>query len=248
MENPVILPTTKTALQNFLRIWKQDPIAQQTLCIAPLHIFICNPEEPDQITDITIEIEEPNETDKILETSDEQIIQTEPITLEEVLNEAEINWEEPQFADNTEQILKENKNSKNIQKLIDDLTQPLKLTRSQTNPFLASTWQSQLEKIIDRLQENRKSKKGRMGLLEAHYYLGKLLHENILNHNQIQNKLEQTFGERRTRLLWTSAQRQWKLFTTCDKTRIYQNELISITKIMKLKEAEFSILLSSLNL
>ncbi len=60
MENLTLSPTTRIALQNFLQIWKQDPLAQQTLCIAPQNIFICDPQRLDQITDITIEVEEPN--------------------------------------------------------------------------------------------------------------------------------------------------------------------------------------------
>ena len=234
MENLTLSPTTRIALQNFLQIWKQDPLAQQTLCIAPQNIFICDPQRPDQITDITIEVEEPNDIEQENSFSIEEFIEIELGN-----NEAKkITREEPKVC---------NKNTKEIQELLEDLTRPLKPTESRPNPFLALTWEKQVENIIKRLQESRKSKKGRIGILEAHYYLGKLLEENISQHDQIKRQLEYKFGEHRTRDLWTSAQRQRELFTTCDRSRLYQNETITVTKILKLKETEFTILLSSLS-
>ena len=79
-------------------------------------------------------------------------------------------------------------------------------------------------------------------------YLEELLEKNINHHNQIKDQLEQKFGKYRTRDLWTSVQRQRALFNTCNKSRIYQNETIGVTKILKLKEPEFSTLLSSLSI
>ena len=234
MKNLTLSPTTRTALQNFLQIWKQDPLAQQTLCIVPQNIFICNPQRLDQITDITIEVEEPNDIEQENSFSIEEFIEIELGN-----NEAKkITREEPKVC---------NKNTKEIQELLEDLTRPLKLIKSHPNPFLALTWEKQVENIIKRLQESRKSKKGRIGILEAHYYLGKLLEENISQHDQIKRQLEHKFGERRTRDLWTSAQRQRELFAICDRSYLYQNETITITKILKLKETEFTILLSSLS-
>src|SRR5437868_755827 len=234
MENLTLSLTTRIALQNFLQIWKQDPLAQQTLCIVPQNIFICDPQRPDQITDITIEVEEPNDIEQENSFSIEEFIEIELGN-----NEAKkITREEPKVC---------NKNTKEIQELLEDLTRPLKPTESRPNPFLALTWEKQVENIIKRLQESRKSKKGRIGILEAHYYLGKLLEENISQHDQIKRQLEHKFGERRTRDLWTSAQRQRELFTTCDRSHLYQNETITVMKILKLKETEFTILLSSLS-
>ena len=234
MKNLTLTLTTRTALQNFLQIWKQDPLAQQTLCITPQNIFICDPQRLDQITDITIEVEEPNDIEQENSFSIEEFIDIELGS-----NEAkETTREEPKVC---------NKNTKEIQELLEDLTRPLKPTESRPNPFLALTWEKQVENIIKRLQESRKSKKGRIGILEAHYYLGKLLEENISQHDQIKRQLEHKFGERRTRDLWTSAQRQRELFAICDRSYLYQNETITITKILKLKETEFTILLSSLS-
>ena len=78
MENLTLSLTTRIALQNFLQIWKQDPLAQQTLCIAPQNIFICDPQRPDQITDITIEVEEPNDIEQENSFSIEEFIDIEP--------------------------------------------------------------------------------------------------------------------------------------------------------------------------
>src|SRR5437764_607673 len=93
-------------------------------------------------------------------------------------------------------------------------------TRTTLQNFL-QIWKKQVENIIKRLQESRKSKKGCIGILEAHYYLGKLLEENISQHDQIKRQLEHKFDERQTRDLWTSAQRQKELFTICDRSRLY---------------------------
>src|SRR5205085_3248059 len=234
MENLTLSPTTRIALQNFLQIWKQDPLAQQTLCIAPQNIFICDPQRPDQITDITMEVEEPNDIEQENSFSIEEFIDIELGS-----NEAKkTTREEPKVC---------NKNTKEIQELLEDLTRPLKLIESRPNPFLALTWEKQVENIIKRLQESRKSKKGYIRILEAHYYLGKLLERNISQHDQIKRQLEHKFGERRTRDLWTSAQRLRELFTTCDRSCFYQNKTIIVTKILKLKETEFTILFSSLS-
>ena len=204
------------------------------MCIAPQNIFICDPQRPDQITDITIEVEEPNDIEQENSFSIEEYIDIELGS-----NKAkETTHKEPKVC---------NKNTKEIQELLEDLTRPLKPTESRPNPFLALTWEKQVENIIKRLQESRKSKKGRIGILEAHYYLEKLLEENISQHDQIKRQLEHKFGKRRTRDLWTSAQRQRELFAICDRSRLYQNETITITKILKLKETEFTILLSSLS-
>ena len=90
MENLTLLPITKTALQKFLQIWKQDLLTQQTLCIALQNIFICDLQRSNQITDITAKLEEPN--------SIENIEQENTFSLEEILN-IEFN--------NKEDILKE---------------------------------------------------------------------------------------------------------------------------------------------
>ena len=77
MENLILSSTTRTALQNFLQIWKQDLLVQQTLCIAPQNIFICDPQRPDQITDITMEVEEPNDIEQENSFSIEEFIEIE---------------------------------------------------------------------------------------------------------------------------------------------------------------------------
>ena len=114
MENLTLSPTTKTALQKFLQIWKQDPLAQQTLCIASQNIFICDLQRPDQITDITADLEEPNlidNTEKENEFSIEEFIDIE------FTDEAqEITLEEPKI------IVNNTKEIENIQELLEDLT------------------------------------------------------------------------------------------------------------------------------
>ena len=123
MENLTLLPTTRAALQNFLQIWKQDPLAQQTLCIAPQNIFICDPQRPDQITDITIELEEPNDIEQENSFSIEEFIDIELGS-----NEAkETTREEPEVCI---------KNTKEIQELLKDLTHYLSRLKVIQTPFL----------------------------------------------------------------------------------------------------------------
>ena len=108
MENLTLSSTTRTALQKFLQIWKQDPLAQQTLCIAPQNIFICDPQRPDQITDITIELEEPNDIEQ-----ENSFSIGEFIDIDLGSNEAkETTLEEPKAS---------NKNTEEIQELLEDL-------------------------------------------------------------------------------------------------------------------------------
>lgn len=123
MENSTLLSTTRIALQNFLQIWKQDPLAQQTLCISPQNIFICNPEEPDQITDITNELEEPNTTN-ITEQENNRLF-------EEFVNlEFNIEAQEESNIPPNPEVAKINELTENLQELYEDLTQPLKLIES----------------------------------------------------------------------------------------------------------------------
>src|SRR5437868_6899807 len=126
MENLTLSPTTRTALQNFLQIWKQDPLVQQTLCIAHQNIFICDPQRLDQITDITIEVEEPNNIEQ-----ENSFLIEEFIDIELGSNEAkETTREKPKVC---------NKNTKDIQELLEDLTRLLKPIESRPNSFLALT-------------------------------------------------------------------------------------------------------------
>ena len=105
IENLILSPTTRTALQNFLQIWKQDPLAQQTLYIALQNIFICDLQRPDQITDITIEVEEPNDIEQ-----ENSFMIKEFIDIELSSNEAkETTCKEPKVC---------NKNTKEIQELL----------------------------------------------------------------------------------------------------------------------------------
>ena len=121
------------------------------MCIALQNIFICDSQRPDQITDITADLEEPNLIDNT-EKENEFLIK-EFINIEFANKAQEITLEEPKTTvDNTKEI-------ENIQDLLEDLTQLLKPTESRPNPFLALTWKNQLENIIKRLQESRKSRK-----------------------------------------------------------------------------------------
>jgi hypothetical protein len=108
------------------------------LCISPQNIFICDIKEPNQITDITTELEEPNaeeENNRLFEEFLDLEFNTENETQEE-LNIM-----------NNDEILRSNQLAENLQELYEDLTRLLKLTESYPNSFLASNWQNELENI-----------------------------------------------------------------------------------------------------
>src|SRR5690242_18054970 len=53
MHNNTLQPITIQALQYFLTIWRQDPAAQNNLEICSSNIFLWNPNDPNNTSDIT---------------------------------------------------------------------------------------------------------------------------------------------------------------------------------------------------
>jgi len=53
MHNNTLQPITIQALQYFLTIWRQDPAAQNNLEICSSNIFLWNPNDPNDTSDIT---------------------------------------------------------------------------------------------------------------------------------------------------------------------------------------------------
>ncbi|CAG8646887.1 5225_t:CDS:1 [Ambispora leptoticha] len=53
MHNTTLQPVTIQALQYFLTIWRQDPAAQNNLEICSQNIFLWNPNDPNDTSDIT---------------------------------------------------------------------------------------------------------------------------------------------------------------------------------------------------
>ena len=87
MEQPQ--PETMQALQNFLTIWRQDPISQQTLTITTESVLVWNLLDPEQATDITSLIEwlPLQETESIEDSQKEKSKELETTKTERILQD-----------------------------------------------------------------------------------------------------------------------------------------------------------------
>jgi hypothetical protein len=118
-------PETVIALNNFLRVWKQDPASQNHLDISPQNICLWSEQEPEKVVNLNSIIDAPVEIsfDEFLQIETEVPPYIEEITSAEVVTELE------------------NTSSTNaFTCLVDDLKQtPTPTTRTLTNPFIGGT-------------------------------------------------------------------------------------------------------------
>jgi hypothetical protein len=226
-------PQTAAALQNFLQLWYKDPASQHNLWITPQAITLCDNEDLTQQLDLTpILTETVNSVDTIIEPEVEPLTFYEPETELVTFNEIE--------SELTESLTLQIK-SENIRQIHNKLNQQEQPTIiSRPNPFLANTWEAQLNRILDRFKEIRKSKMGYIGLLEAHYYLGKTIMNNLENQDRIRMVIRQQYGERKTRDIWKGALRLREIFEIKLIALLYQTKKLSITQVIRLTETEFT--------
>ena len=137
----------------------------------------------------------------------------------------------------------------NVRQIYNELNQQEQPTEtSRINPFLANTLENQLKRILDRLKEMSKTKIGHIGLLEAHYYLGKIIHNNQEKQDRIRAVIQQRFSERKTRDIWKCAIRLREVFEIKSLGLLYQTKKLTITQITHLTETEFTELLQVLRI
>src|SRR6201988_878068 len=127
-------PETVIALNNFLRIWKQDSASQKHLDISPQNIYLWNEQEPENAVDLNPLI------DTSVEINFDEFLQIEtevPLTAEEATS-AEVTTESENHPSINDLTL-----------LINDLKQtPAPTTRTITNLFSGGTWKDQVNRIL----------------------------------------------------------------------------------------------------
>ncbi|CAG8558656.1 7443_t:CDS:2, partial [Gigaspora rosea] len=127
-------PETVIALNNFLRIWKQDPASQNHLDISPQNIYLWSDQEPENAVDLNPLIGAPVEIDfdEFLQIETEVPPSAVEVTPAEVATE-----------------LENNVSATNFTCLVDDLKQtPAPTVRTLTNPFIGGTWKDQANRIL----------------------------------------------------------------------------------------------------
>src|ERR1700752_4720116 len=142
-------PETVIALNNFLRIWKQNPASQKHLDISPQNIYFWDEQEPENVVNLNPLINTPVEInfDKFLQ------IETEVSLPAEVITE-----------------YKNHPSTNDLTLLVNDLKQtPAPTTRTITNPFSGETWKDQVDQILKSLSKPGRTQVSLNKKIEAYY-------------------------------------------------------------------------------
>src|SRR5690349_19189422 len=156
MHNNTLQPITIQALQYFLTIWRQDPAAQNNLEICSSNIFLWNPNNLNNTSDITslvnTAVDTPTNPDDI-ETLLDNILTEEPeinSTAIDLPHDTEPG-ENPIPDNATPNIEPETETYQRVQnELIQSLTPQ---SHNHPNPFLGGIWKDQLTKILHQLED-----------------------------------------------------------------------------------------------
>jgi hypothetical protein len=225
-------PETIIALQNFLAIWRQDPVSQNTLCITPQNTLIWNPQKEEEIVDITDAIQKPPEFDI-----------NEFLDIEEFEPSFEIQEETETINDSIE-AEETTEESEVITKIINDLKQVvISRTTSFINPYIRGTWEDQVKKILRDLPKKGKARDDQIKAMEAYLYLGIIINEQIIYKIKIKEMIQKSRGTRKAKDIWKGAQRFQKIFEIRPKDLLYQSTCLTITNVVKLTDLEFDNLL-----
>ena len=211
---------TIKALEDFLEIWNQDPLAtNNSLAITGNQVSVLNE------TDILISLTLP--TNKEPEHSMQEI---EPSPLETFFENIETdNLNLLADIEQEEESMQEELSSQNLEteeniainhpltRIIDDLTTEKDEVFTRLEPLLGITYKEKLKEIISRLKlESRgKQRDQTIKILEACYYLGQLretITENQQKTKYTRNALKKSLGPRRADSIWKEAERTYKIF------------------------------------
>ena len=229
MDKIVLQLATMQALQQFLSIWRQDPAAQYNLEICPQNTFLWDSENPIETYQVTTSepyIEEPAEMPSLIETTPE--VTTDADLIPDL--DATVNEESKQYQETKEELM-----------------QPLgPQTRNHLNPFLNDTLETQLSKILQRLDDKGRARPKQVKLLETYLYLGILIDQQPENQTKIRQKIQTSQGHRKTQDIWKGAQRLQQIFSLRPKELLYQTRHLTVTHIVKLKDKEFQALIKNL--
>jgi hypothetical protein len=218
---------TVIALNNFLRIWKQDPASQKHLDISPQNIYLWDKEEPENAVDLNPLIDTPVEInfDEFLQTETEIPLSAEEATPAEVTTE---NYP----------------NTNDLTLLVNDLKQtPAPTTRTITNPFSGGTWKDQVDRILKFLSKPGRTRVSLNKKIEAYYYLG-LLISKCNDPLEIKIFIRKAQSERKAKDTWKGALRIYELLTLRPKEIILQLRYTTATRIIKLPDKNYTQLVS----
>ena len=249
-------PQTIAALNNFLTIWNQDPLAaNNSLTITSDSIVVHN--ESNIVTTLLLPLEtEPElpvqhtENADILETYFSNIVFND-FTFSTEPTEEELDILSSQL--DTEVLETPNKRNKNLDCLIRDFTEERNEVFARQDPLVGITSKEKLQEIINRLsKENRgRSRSQHIRILEASYYLGQLRNEvddNKQRTNEIKDELKKALGPRRTGKAWKCAGRIYRLLQICGLPFLYSTTKITFSNLEELNEEDFSALLSEIRI
>jgi hypothetical protein len=236
MHNTTLQPVTIQALQYFLTIWRQDPAAQNNLEICSQSIFLWNPDDPNDTSDITTLVttavdpsSETIDTDTLLNT----FLNEEP----EIDPPPTITPPKPETTPDTEVY----------QKVQEELTQTLTpQSNTHPNPFIGGTWKDQLTKIIRQLEDKGRTRPKQIKVIEAYLYLGILIQKQIDERQQIRELLQASQGSRKTQDIWKGATRLQQIFSIRPKELLYQTRYFTVTHVVKFTDREYQSLIRNL--
>lgn len=223
MEHTTLQPNTIQALRHFLSIWKQDPASRYILGISNTNALLWDNDQPDKYINITSQMETQvsNEIDELLGTLD--TTETMPSLQVDITGNPVLT------------------------QIKEDLNQTLYPQEiSRTNPYAATDWKTQVDKILKALPQHSKSRKNQITMIEAHFYLGLLLEKESLQQDQIKEMIRKQKGDRRSRDIIKGAQRIYQLFSLRSKDLIYQTNYLAVTQIVKLTNEDFESLVDNL--
>jgi len=222
-------PETVIALNNFLRIWKQDPASQKHLDISPQNIYLWDEQEPENAVDLNPLVNTPVEInfDEFLQIEPEVPLPAEEATPAEVTTEFE-----------------NHPSTNDLTLLVNDLKQtPAPTTRTLTNPFSGGTWKDQVDRILKFLSKPGRTRVSLNKKIEAYYYLGLLISKSN-DPLEIKTFIQKAQSERKAKDTWKGALRMYELLMLRPKEIILQLRYITATHIIKLPDQDYTQLVS----
>jgi len=256
------------ALQQFLTIWKDNPIPNSTIEITPQNISIINAEGVNITSSINNCLH--NETTPPFTTFFDDFINDDEWN--NVYQQAEVNNEEfPSFDLNelNENFLEEftivpftedninitteqnnevdNNNESLIEQIKRDLEHEIEDRVLPNSPYNGSNYVQILQQIIRKIRILGKRKVNRVKRLEAIYYLGKLKDENEGNRKIIQNirkQLTEHFGKHKSAHIWKQVTRIYSIYQKFGLQQLHKANFISASIIGELDPTDYEQLIS----
>jgi hypothetical protein len=251
-------PQTVNAINEFFRIWNQDPLATtNSLVLTENQVSVLN--ETNVLLSITLPIETLNQDlekePEIFENSFSNINLDDfiPSTEIETENRNDENFEESlvqKESDLEEDLLP---STSFLTELVNDLTTEQEEVFIRISPLIETTFKEKLKEIISRLKiENRGKQRDQvLKTLEACYYLGQLresIKENRQRLKYTRNTLRKSLNFRRADRIWKCSERTYQIFQICGLLRLCSTTRIIFTNLEELSDEDFTELIESVRI